>query len=73
MVDKTSLSYIVNFVATDGLTPWVVRASAAMELTYRKIFDRRRTKSQKLNDPRLVLQLSLSNPLKPDGKSRKKI
>ena len=31
---------------------------------YRKVSDIRCTKSQKLNDSRLVLQLSLPNPLK---------
>ena len=31
---------------------------------YRKVSNIRRTKSQKLNDSRLVLQLSLPNPLK---------
>ena len=32
-----------------------------------------RTKSKKLNDSRLVLQLSLPNPLKPRVKSRMKM
>ena len=40
---------------------------------YRKISNIRRTKSQNLNDSRLVLQLSLSNPLKPGVKSRMKM
>ena len=35
---------------------------------YRKIANIRRTKSQNLNDSRLVLQLSLPNLLKPDVK-----
>ena len=42
-------------------------------VTYRKITNIRRTKSQNLNDSRLVLQLSLSNPLKPGLKSRMKM
>ena len=37
---------------------------------YRRISNIRRNKSQNLNDPRLVLQLFLSNPLKPGVKSR---
>ena len=36
---------------------------------YHKIFNIRGTKSQNLNDSRLVLQLSPSNPLKPGVKS----
>ena len=37
---------------------------------YRKISNTRRTKSQNLNDSRLVLQLYLPNQLKPGVKSR---
>ena len=40
---------------------------------YRKISNIRRTKSQNLNDSRLVLQLSVPNPLKPGVKSRMKM
>ena len=36
---------------------------------YRKVSNIRRTKCQNLNDSRLVLQLSLPNPLKPSVKS----
>ena len=32
---------------------------------YRKIYNIRRTKPQNLNDSRLIVQLSLPNPLKP--------
>ena len=35
---------------------------------YRKISNKRRTKSQNLNDSRLVLHLSLANLLKPGVK-----
>ena len=35
--------------------------------SYRKISNISRTKSQNLNDSRLVLLLSLPNPLKPGG------
>ena len=42
-------------------------------VTYRKITNIRRTKSQNLNDSRIVLQLSLSNPLTPGVKSRMKM
>ena len=37
--------------------------------TYRKVSNIRRTKCQNLNDSRLVLQLSIPNPLKPSVKS----
>ena len=40
---------------------------------YYKISNMRRTKSQNLNDSRLVLPLSLPNPLKPGVKSRMKM
>ena len=40
---------------------------------YRKTSNISRTKSQNLNDYRLVLQLALPNPLKPGLKSRMKI
>ena len=40
---------------------------------YRQVSDISRTKSQHLNDSRTVLRLSLSNPLKPDVKSRMKM
>ena len=40
---------------------------------YRKISNIRRTKSQNLNVSRLVLQLSLSNPMKPGVKSKMKM
>ena len=40
-----------------------------MFLKYRKVSNIRRTKCQHLNDSRLVLQLSVRNPLKPSVKS----
>ena len=43
------------------------------DTSYRKISNRRRTKSQNFNDSDLVLQSSLPNPLKPGVKSRMKI
>ena len=42
------------------------------DIKYHKTSTIRHTKSQNLNDSRLVLQLSLSKPLKPDVKSRTK-
>ena len=42
-------------------------------LKYRQVSNISRTKSQHLKDSRTVLQLSLSNPLKPDVKSRMKM
>ena len=43
--------------------------SAAETLNYRKVSNIRRTKCQNLDDSRLVLQLSVVNPLKPSVKS----
>ena len=40
---------------------------------YRQVSNIRRTKSQHLKDSRIVLRLSLPNPLKPDVKSRMKM
>ena len=51
----------------------VVLLSDEYNLTCRKVFNTTRTKSQNLNDSRLVLQLSLTNPLKPDVKPRMKM
>ena len=42
-------------------------------LLYRKLSNIRRTKSQHLNDSRLILQMSLPNPLKPGVKLRMKV
>ena len=42
-------------------------------VNYHKISNISHTKAQNLNDPRLVLQLSLPNLLKPGGKSRVKM
>ena len=43
------------------------------KITYRQISNTKRTKSQTLNVSCLVLQLSLSNPLRPGIKSRMKM
>ena len=48
---------------------WHMYATTA----YRKISNIRRTKSPNLNVPRLVLQSSLTNPMKPGVKSRMKM
>ena len=44
-----------------------------MEQVVYPIFDIRSTKSQNLNDSRLILQLFSSNPLKPGVKERMKM
>ena len=49
---------------------WVV---THIRLYYRQVSNIRRTKSQHLKDSRTVLRLSLTNPLKPDVKSRMKM
>ena len=41
--------------------------------TYRQTFDISRPKSQNINVSRLILQMSLSNPLKPGAQSSMKI
>ena len=46
---------------------------SALFVYYRKISNIRRTKSLNLNVSRLVLQLSLPNPMKPGVKSRMKM
>ena len=46
---------------------WIVALWHQMG-TYRKFSNIRRTKSQNLNASRLILYLSLPNPLKPDVK-----
>ena len=56
---------IVNNMAADGPS---VSASAAVVLTYREISNISYSKPQSLNVSRLVLQLSLHNPLKPGVK-----
>ena len=43
--------------------------NAFTDLEYRKVSNIRRTKCQNLNDSRLVLELSVPNPLKPSVKS----
>ena len=45
----------------------------AQDVIYRKVSNTRRTKSQNLDDSRLVLQLSLPNPSKSGVKSRMKM
>ena len=49
------------------------KQDSTQHFIYRQIFDIRRTKSQDLNVSRLVLRLSLPNPLKPRVKSRMKM
>ena len=61
-------------------TPYVLDMSqeainnwSTLCLIYRQVSNIRRTKSQHLKDSRVVLRLSLPNPLKPDVKSRMKM
>ena len=53
--------------------PWATNACAAARAYHRNISNISRTKSQNLNDSRLVLQLPLPNPLKSGFKSRMKM
>ena len=52
------------------LSMWVLMA---LNKTYRQVSNIRCTKFQHLKDSRTVLRLSLSNPLKPDVKSKMKM
>ena len=63
-----------------GLISWITRMKYLVHQRYltshhehRKVSNITRTKSQNLNDSRLVLQLSMSNLLKPGVKSRMKM
>ena len=51
----------------------LVTVSAELRKKYRKSFNIRHTKSQNLNESRLVLQLPLPNPVKPGVQSRMKM
>ena len=69
--------YIVNKMVTDDIretlqcTVFIMNISyGRLFLHYHQTFNISRTKSQHLNAPRLVLQSSLPNPLKPGLKSR---
>ena len=48
---------------------WYCQPISSHNIDYRKVSNIRRTKCQNLNDSRLVLQLSVPNPLKPSVKS----
>ena len=63
----------ITVSAAGDLAMQGARASVATVLTYRKISNISHTKFQDLNVSRLVLSLSLSNPLKPGVKSRMKM
>ena len=52
---------------------WCIKNAEYFGDCYRKVSNIRCTKSQNLNDSRLVLQLALPNPLKPGVKSRMKM
>ena len=55
------------------LNGWITAELLACWPQYRKVSNIRCTKSQYLNDSRLVLQLSLPNPMKSGVKSRMKM
>ena len=50
-----------------------ITESLFIDDTYRKVSNIRHTKSQNLNASRLILELSLPNPLKPGVKLRMKM
>ena len=56
-----------------GVLASIIQKNDISEYMYRKISNITRPKSKNLNDSRLVLLLSLPNPLKPSVKSRMKM
>ena len=65
-----------NALPQPKLTYWQLdpqEQTVELETKYRQTSNISRTKSQNLNVSRLVLQLSLPNPLKPGIKSRMKM
>ena len=63
------VSFTDNNMAAIDQTKGGAKASEAKLLTYHKVSNIRRTKYQNFNDSRLILQLSVPNPLKPSVKS----
>ena len=58
----------------DGVQAFnIVGEITELKSHYRQVSNIRRTKCQNLNDSRLVLQLSVPNPLKPSVKSMMKM
>ena len=77
--DLCSHIFLGCFTGT-GVIIWLPQSVSVSDVTlkdinenYRKVSNIRRTKSQNLNDSRLVMQMSLSNLLKPGFKSRMKM
>ena len=56
-----------------GLYHWIPDSGSWQNPNYRKISNITRTKSKHLNTSRIILQLSMPNPLKPGDKSRMKM
>ena len=70
MVLVMKRAFMIAISQVTSMLPVIIRC---LKITHRKIFNIRRTKSQNLNDSRLVLLLPLPNPLKPSVKSRMKM
>ena len=66
-------AFLQHYSSMCNCKPNTADAQSRCLSTYRKISSRRPTKYQNVNDPRLTLQLSLPNPLKPGVKSRMKM
>ena len=66
MEDNTSNSAVLN-------PAQYAQGTIDQDYMYGKVSNIRRTKCQNLNDSRLVLQLSVPNPLKQGVKSRMKM
>ena len=69
-VDQSSLkSSDIHLKAMPQAIPQSSTTKISLKITYRKVSNIRRSICQNLNDSRLVLQLSVPNPLKPSVKS----
>ena len=64
---------VYSFIDFEKQQGTVLNQGALVCDKYRQVSNIRRTKSQHLKDSRTLLRLSLSNPLKPDAKSRMKM
>ena len=62
-----------DFITWTNIYKILQEQNSDKERIYRKISNIRHTNPQNVNDSRLVLQLSLPNPLKPGVKSRMKM
>ena len=70
---SSQIPQLVNIRLNVGTLDKWLPIKVATPANYREVSNIRRTKSQNLNASRLILQLSLPNPLKPGVKMRMKM